>query len=130
MFALFADANRVLSPFLVQGNNASPRQPMMNNQNNNRMRNPQQQQQQRSGAPLSARNSGEPIKFESEFDFEQANAKFEQEIEKEFDKLKINKSGNQNQVRGSPLALALAWRLDLTPPMNARTSRRCRSRTR
>lgn len=77
-------------------NNASPRQPMMNNQNN-RMR---PQQQRSTGAPSSVRNSGEPMKFDSEFDFESANAKFEQEIEKEFDKLKIGKSGNQsNQVR-------------------------------
>ena len=34
--------------------------------------------------------TGEPLKFEGEFDFEQANARFEQEIEKEFEqKLKI-----------------------------------------
>lgn len=58
------------------------------------------QQQRSTGAPSSVRSSGEPIKFDSEFDFESANAKFEQEIEKEFDKLKISKSsGNQtNQV--------------------------------
>lgn len=83
--------------FIDQGNNASPRQPMMNSQNN-RMR---PQQQRSTGAPSSARNSGEPMKFDSEFDFESANAKFEQEIEKEFDKLKISgkSSGNQaNQV--------------------------------
>lgn len=83
--------------FLIQDNNASPRQHMMNNQNN-RMRT---QHQRSTGAPTSARNSGEPIKFESEFDFESANAKFEQEIEKEFDKLKINKNSGSsgNQVR-------------------------------
>lgn len=72
-----------------------------NNNNNNRMRQQQHQQQRSTGAPSSNRGSGEPIKFDSEFDFEQANAKFEQEIEKEFDKLKIGtKSGSsqQNQV--------------------------------
>jgi protein LSM14 len=46
-------------------------------------------------------NNGEPLKFEGEFDFEQANARFEQEIEKEFsDKLKIGsgkQSGNQRE---------------------------------
>ena len=70
---------------------------MMNNQNN-RIRS---QQQRSTGAPSSARSSGEPIKFDSEFDFESANAKFEQDIEKEFDKLKIGKNSGSsaNQVR-------------------------------
>ena len=87
--------------FVDLGNNASPRQQQQyNNNNNNRMRpQQQQQQQQRSAGGLSGRN-GEPLKFDSEFDFEQANARFEQEIEKEFDKLKIGsgKGNQQNQV--------------------------------
>jgi len=51
----------------------------------------QQSTQQNKRAPNSApqRNPTEPLKFEGEYDFEQANAKFE-ELEKEFtDKLKI-----------------------------------------
>lgn len=89
--------------FVDLGNNASPRQQQQynnNNNNNNRMRPQQQQhQQQRSTGGLTGRN-GEPLKFDSEFDFEQANARFEQEIEKEFDKLKIGsgKGNQQNQV--------------------------------
>ena len=46
------------------------------------------------------RNSTAPekLKFDSEFDFEQANAKFEQEIEKEFsEKLKLNGKGEVSQ---------------------------------
>jgi protein LSM14 len=56
-------------------------------------RRPQQSRQSTSnGVPRA-----EPLKFEGEFDFEQANARFEQEIEKEFsDKLKIS-SEKQSQ---------------------------------
>ena len=59
-------------------------------------RRPQQQSRQTTttsnGVPRA-----EPLKFEGEFDFEQANARFEQEIEKEFtDKLKIS-SDKQSQ---------------------------------
>ena len=52
-----------------------------------------------SGQPGSGR--AEPLKFEGEFDFEQANARFEQEIEKEFtDKLKLgDKHQSQQQQR-------------------------------
>jgi len=70
-------------------NNTSPRQ-------NTAGRRPQQ----RTGssgqitATTARGGNGEPLKFEGEFDFEQANARFEQEIEKEFsDKLKISTSG-------------------------------------
>jgi protein LSM14 len=58
--------------------------------------------QQRAGSggqtpSASTRANGEPLKFEGEFDFEQANARFEQEIEKEFsDKLKIGSSKPHN----------------------------------
>ena len=48
-------------------------------------------------APTSGQTGprAEPLKFEGEFDFEQANARFEQEIEKEFsDKLKISSGGS------------------------------------
>ena len=46
---------------------------------------------QQAPAPRSTTTTAEPLKFEGEFDFEQANARFEEEIEKEFtDKLKIS----------------------------------------
>lgn len=70
-----------------------------NNNNNNRVRSQQSQhqhQQQRSGQSLT-NSRGEPLKFEGEFDFEQANARFEQEIEKEFtDKVKISTGGSSS----------------------------------
>jgi len=80
-------------------NNMSPRQT-----SGRRPQQSQSQQQQRQ--PLSSGSGAqraEPLKFEGEFDFEQANARFEQEIEKEFtDKLKIsdtNTSGKQQRNR-------------------------------
>jgi len=63
------------------GMNQSPRQ---NQQQQQQQRRPQRPQQ--NGTQM--RN--EPLKFDGEYDFEQANARFEQEFEKEFtDKLKI-----------------------------------------
>jgi protein LSM14 len=56
-----------------------------------RQQNGRPRQQQRA-TPSATNQRGEPLKFEGEFDFEQANARFEQEIEKEFDKLKIGDS--------------------------------------
>lgn len=62
-----------------RGPNMSPRQ---------QQRRPQQQSQQQQRPTGS---NGQPLKFDNEFDFEQANARFEQEIEKEFEtKLKIS----------------------------------------
>ncbi|RNA31072.1 LSM14 -like protein [Brachionus plicatilis] len=47
--------------------------------------------------------NGQPLKFEGEFDFEQANARFEQEIEKEFDKLKIGTAKNDTNNNDTSL---------------------------
>jgi len=74
--------NRGINTRSVSGQNLSPRQTTG--------RRPQQSSTSRqttsNGVPRA-----EPLKFEGEFDFEQANARFEQEIEKEFtDKLKIS----------------------------------------
>lgn len=61
------------------GNNTSPRQ-------NGRPRN-----NRTTGTPSATgnRTTGEPLKFDGEFDFEQANARFTEEIEKGFEKLKV-----------------------------------------
>lgn len=76
--------------FFFKGPNLSPRQNTLN-------RRPQQRSGS-GGQQTSTSRSGEPLKFDSEFDFEQANARFE-EIEKEFnDKLKIS-SGKPQQQR-------------------------------
>jgi protein LSM14 len=73
------------------GQNLSPRQTTS--------RRPQQSSTSRqttsNGVPRA-----EPLKFEGEFDFEQANARFEQEIEKEFtDKLKISSDKQRSNKR-------------------------------
>jgi protein LSM14 len=76
---------------IKKGNNTSPRQ-------NTSGRRPQQRtgSSGQSTSTTTRGGNGEPLKFEGEFDFEQANARFEQEIEKEFsDKLKITSSSKQ-----------------------------------
>ena len=67
---------------LIQGSNTSPRQ------SNGR---PRQQGQRPTGTPSASGNraTGEPLKFDGEFDFEQANQRFTEEIEKAMDKLKV-----------------------------------------
>ena len=77
--------------FFFLGQNLSPRQTTG--------RRPQQSSASRqttsNGVPRA-----EPLKFEGEFDFEQANARFEQEIEKEFtDKLKISSDKQRSNKR-------------------------------
>jgi hypothetical protein len=66
------------------GSNTSPRQ-----MQNGRPR--QNQRQMQNGTPSASGNraTGEPLKFDSEFDFEQANQRFTEEIEKGMDKLKV-----------------------------------------
>lgn len=70
----------------------------MNNNNNNRRPRPTGQTP---SANSTNQSRAEPLKFEGEFDFEQANARFEQEIEKEFDKLKI--TGGKPQEKDSQM---------------------------
>lgn len=63
-------------------------------------------QQRRPQMPRNAQTplqNGQPLKFEGEFDFEQANARFEQEIEKEFDKLKIGTGKNDTNNNDTSL---------------------------
>lgn len=52
---------------------------------------PRQHGQRPTGTPSASgnRTSGEPLKFDGEFDFEQANQRFTEEIEKAMDKLKV-----------------------------------------
>jgi len=57
---------------------------------------------------------GEPLKFEGEFDFEQANARFEQEIEKEFsDKLKIGSEKQKHSTNTNDTSLTNSQSLTL-----------------
>jgi len=71
--------------------NTSPRQ----NMSNGRPR----QGQRPTGTPSASgtRTTGEPLKFDDEFDFEQANARFTEEIEKGMDKLKVADTKNDKK---------------------------------
>jgi protein LSM14 len=70
-----------------------PKGKISRGQNSPRQTNRRPQRSVQSNGQLS--NRGEPLKFEGEFDFEQANAQFE-ELEKSLDKLTISKK-NQHQ---------------------------------
>lgn len=61
---------------------------------------PRQHGQRPTGTPSASGNraTGEPLKFDGEFDFEQANQRFTEEIEKAMDKLKV---GDETKKSGS-----------------------------
>merc|ERR1712127_679563 len=87
--------------------NTSPRQ----NMSNGRPR----QTQRPTGTPSATgnRTSGEPLKFDGEFDFEQANARFTEEIEQAMNKLKVGgeKTEKKSEIEGEEKDTSLSTSL-------------------
>ena len=82
-----------------------------NNNNRDQQGSPRQTRRPQRNEQTPGTNSREPIKFEGEFDFESANAKFE-EIEKEFtEKLKISGGGSSGKHQNNDTSLSTSQSL-------------------